>query len=462
MKKITLIIIFYLYLPVSNAQCWSNVSTGGAHTLGIGSDGSLWAWGTASYGQLGTGNQTNLNVPTKIGSDLDWSKISGGNGHSLALKTDGTLWAWGRNATGQLGNSSVTTNLNVPTQVNTDTDWIFISAGDEYSMAIKSNNTLWGWGDNVYSQLGDGTIGLGNMKTTPTQIGTDTDWSFISTGSTHTMAIKTNGTLWGFGRNNQGKLGDGTTFDKKLPVQIGTDTNWQTVEASLGHTVALKTDGSLWAWGDNTDGQLGNGLSGAAAYQYVPTNIEPGNIFLKITRGLKHTLTKRASGTLWSWGGNTSGQIGDNTLISKPSPTAVATTFNNWEQISSRASHCAGMKADGTLYMWGGNLGGQVGDGTNAAKKKPVLIACPTLANNKYDLTTAFSIHPNPTTNYLNISLADNETLTKLIVLDISGKIVLENSENMNLLNVENLSNGIYIIKMFSENKSYQSKFIKN
>ena len=209
-------------------------------------------------------------------------------------------------------------------------------------------------------------------------------------------------------------------------------------------------------------GQLGNGSAGATASLSLPTNIEPGSTFLKITRGLKHTLTKRAAGTLWSWGGNTSGQIGDNTFIPKPSPTAVSTTFDNWEQISARASHCAGIKADGTLYMWGANLGGQVGDGTNAAKKIPTLIVCPTLANNQYELTTGFSLYPNPTTNYLNISLADNETLTKVIVFDISGKIVIENSDSATLLNVENLSKGMYIIKMFSENKSYQSKFIKN
>ncbi len=466
MKKITFLLLLLLSSFFAHSQCWSKVSTGGAHTLGIGADNSLWSWGRSQAGQLGLGDLNSRNAPTKVGTDQNWVTISAGNGHSLALKSNGTLWVWGRNTTGQLGNPLIGDNLLVPTQLGTDTDWSFISAGDEYSIAIKTNGTLWAWGDNVYGQLGDNTSGSGNIRTTPIQIGTDTNWVFASAGTTHTLAIKSNGTLWGFGQNNFGKLGDGTIIDKLTPTQIGTDANWQTVEASIKHSIALKTNGSLWTWGDNTDGQLGNGLSGSINSQSAPINIEPGSVFSKITRGQKHSSIKRADGTLWSWGNNTSAQLGDNTFSPRTSPTAVVTTVTNWQTVNSRVSHCAGLLPDGTLYMWGSNLYGQLGDGVtpSATKKIPTLIACPTLnplSNNQFGLN-GFNIYPNPATAVLNIDLDDNLTLNKIIIIDISGKIVIEQIENTNSVNVENLSNGMYIIKMFSENKLYQSKFVKN
>jgi Secretion system C-terminal sorting domain/Regulator of chromosome condensation (RCC1) repeat len=462
MNKILFLSLFTLSSFFSYSQCWSKVSTGGAHTLGIGADNSLWSWGRSQAGQLGLGDLSSKNIPTKVGSDLNWSKISSGNAHSLALKLDGTLWVWGRNTTGQLGNPAIGQNLLVPTQLGTDNDWIFISAGDEYSLAIKNNGTLWAWGENVYGQLGDNTFGTGNYLSTPTQIGTDTNWSYVSAGTTHTLAIKTDGTLWGFGQNNFGKLGDGSIIDKVVPTQIGTASDWQTVEAAIKHSIALKTNGSLWTWGDNTDGQLGNGLSGAAAAQSAPINIEAGNTFQKITRGQKHTLVKRSNGTLWSWGGNVTAQLGDNTFVPKPNPTAVSSVIDTWDFVSSRVSHCAGLKSDGSLYTWGSNLYGQLGDASQTTRKIPTLIACPVLANNQFNLTNGFSIYPNPTSSLLNVEMVDGLELSKIQIVDLTGKIVLEQNQNLNILNVENLANGLYIIQMYSENKSFTGKFVKN
>lgn len=462
MKKITLMFFLCLNSLFVNSQCWLKVSTGGAHTLGIGADNSLWSWGRSQSGQLGLGDLNSKNIPTKIGFDQDWIKISAGNAHSLAIKSNGTLWVWGRNITGQLGNPDIGQNILIPSQMGSETNWIFISAGDEYSMAIKNNGTMWAWGDNVYGQLGDNTNGTGNIVTTPIQIGIDNDWAFISAGTTHTFAIKKNGTLWAFGQNNFGKLGDGTIVDKIIPTQIGTDSNWQTVEAGLKHSIALKNDNSLWTWGDNTDGQLGNGLNGASAGQSAPINIESGSKFFKITRGQKHTIVKRANGTLWSWGGNVSGQLGDNTFLAKASPIAVSSTIDTWDYISSRVSHCAALKSDGTLYMWGSNLFGQIGDASNLTKNIPVLIVCPTLSKNQLLFKSGFSIYPNPASSLLNIELIEGQDLSKIIIFDISGKKVLEQTENTRTINIENLANGMYIIEMFSENKSFQSKFVKN
>lgn len=462
MNKITFLFLINFSYIISYSQCWSNVSTGEEHTIGIGVDNSLWSWGRSQAGQLGLGNLSSKNVPSKVGSDLNWSKISSGNAHNLALKIDGTLWVWGRNTTGQLGNPAIGQNILVPTQLGTDNGWVFISAGDDYSIALKTNGTLWAWGDNVYGQLGNNTFGTGNFLTTPTQIGTDTDWTYVSGGKTHTMALKNNGTLWGWGQNNFGKLGDGSIIDKIVPSRIGTASDWLTVEVAINHSIALKTNGSLWTWGDNTDGKLGNGLNGAVAAQSAPINIDAGNTFLKITRGQRHTLVKRANGKLWSWGANVSGQLGDNTFLPKFNPTAVSSIIDTWEFISSRVSHCAALKSDGTLYMWGSNSQGQLGDASLITKKIPTLIACPVLANNQFNLTNGFSIYPNPTNSLLNVEMVDSLELSKIQIVDVTGKIVLEQNQDLNIINVENLANGLYIIQMYSENKSFTGKFIKN
>ena len=459
MKKIILILLTTIAPLLLNAQCWNSVSTGGAHTLGIGADNSLWAWGRNNVGQLGKGDFTNVNIPTKIGFALNWKQVSCGNAHSLALKTDGTMWSWGRNTLGQLG-AGLPGNSALPVQVGTATNWVFICAGDDYSSGIKDDGTLWTWGDNTYGQLGDGTFGATENKTTPVQIGVATNWLVVSAGGSHTMGIKTNGTLWAFGRNNSGQLGDGTNIDSLIPVQVGTDTDWKTISAALYHTVALKNNGSLWTWGLNTNGQLGDGT---IVDKNAPLNIEVGTTFTKATRGIQHIISEKANGTLWSNGLNVSGQLGDATVITKTVPTPVASVVNSWKSITSRFSHCAGVKADGTLLMWGSNLYGQLGNGSSsAAVSTPAGIVCPTLAANNFSLNSGFSIYPNPVNTILNINLNDNNTLTKVIIMDITGKIVLEQTDNLATVNVENLSNGLYIIELLSVEKSYQGKFIKN
>lgn len=462
MKKITLFFLLLISSFSVNSQCWSTVSTGGAHTLGIGSDKSLWAWGRSQSGQLGLGDLITKNIPTKIGLEQNWSKISAGNAHSLAIKTDGTLWAWGRNTLGQLGNNNPSVNLSVPIQIGTATDWQFISAGDEYSMAIKTDGSLWGWGDNVYGQLGNNTNGGGVFSAVPERIGIENNWRFVSAATSHTLAIKTNNTLWAFGRNNGGKLGDGTTDDRIIPTQIGSLTTWDTVDAATSHSVGLTTNGKLWTWGDNTNGQLGDGNIGTGFGQLNPINIEPANTFLKIARGVQHTIVKRSTGTLSSWGGNVLGQMGDGTFIGKAFPTAVSSTITTWDYINSKFSHSAGLKSDGTLYMWGSNLYGQLGDASTTARTIPKLIACPVLANNQFNLTTGFSLYPNPASSLLNIEMVDGIELSKIQIVDVTGKIVLQQNQDLNLVNVESLSNGLYIIQLYSENKSFLGKFIKN
>ncbi len=459
MKKTIPTMFLILAINLVNSQCWRAVSTGGNHTIAVTSNGSLVAWGRNQTGQLGNGNATSLNVPTKIGVSVNWQKVSAGNSHSLSIKTNGTLWAWGRNSLGQLGNGTGGSGLfsNIPIQVGTDTNWSSIAAGDEYSTAIKVDGTLWAWGENQYGQCGDGTT---ITKNVPTQIGTDADWAIVSAGTNHTLAIKTNGTLWAWGYNNSGQLGDGTIISKTTPIQIGTDNDWDSVVARLFHSVALKTNGLLLTWGSNANGQLGDGT---LVDKNTPQNISAPNIFLKIAAGSQHTIAKTGDGSLSSWGGNLSGQMGDGTTISKTNPTAITSTITTWTIITSKISHSAGLKSDGNLYLWGSNIYGQVGDGTNTNKTIPTLILCPTLSNEDFaDFDNNFKIYPNPTNSFLNIENIDNEIVKKISINNILGETILEKSQNTALINVENLQNGIYFITIYTEDKNFQTKFIKN
>jgi len=185
--------------------------------------------------------------PFQIGSDTDWVSVSSYYGdHSVAIKTDGSLWAWGYNGEGQLGDGT-TINRDTPTRIGSSSDWLLASAGSySHTIAIKKDNSLWAWGQNGDGQLGDGTY---NNRNTPTRIGSDTDWISIFTGHGHNVAIKTDGSLWAWGFNGEGQLGDGTYNNRNTPTRTKEETDWINVSAGYLRTMAIKTDGTLWAWG---------------------------------------------------------------------------------------------------------------------------------------------------------------------------------------------------------------------
>jgi alpha-tubulin suppressor-like RCC1 family protein len=342
---------------IDNNTNWSSASVAASHTISIKNDGTLWAWGNNATGQLGDGTTISRSSPVQVGTLSNWSKIYASQSHCMAIKTDGTLWGWGTNPSGQLAQND-TIDRSSPVQIGTDTNWLSVSAGINFSIALKTNGTLWSWGLNNVGQLGqNNTIN----RSSPVQIGTDTNWSVISSiGDRTTLAIKTNGTLWGWGLNSQGNIGDNTTIDRSSPVQIGTDTNWLKVECSSNYTLALKTNGTLWAWGNNGNGQLGdNTLTSKSSPIQIGTDADWSKIFA----GAGYSTATKTNGTLWGWGVNTSGQLGDGTLVSKSSPVQIG-ILTNWSIISNGGSHSIAINSSGNLYVWGSNSAGQLGTGT--------------------------------------------------------------------------------------------------
>ena len=294
------------------------------------------------------------------------------------------LWMWGCNGDpfgfvffGSLGNNVSEYYRSSPVQtVSGGTNWKQVTSAPLSAAAIKTDGRLWTWGFNGYGILGDNTTG---SKSSPVQtIATGTNWASLLVGAT-IGAIKTDGRLWTWGHNSSGTCGDNTTGSKSSPVQtIAQGTNWKQVAVGTyggigidSHMAAIKTDGTLWTWGYNGYGQLGrnNTTNSSSPVQ----TIAQGTNWKQVACGGVTTSAIKTDGTLWSWGSNGQGQLGDNTTVNKSSPVQTIAQGTNWKQCSIGGSYAGAIKTDGRLWMWGDNgYWGQLGTNNNTSKSSPV------------------------------------------------------------------------------------------
>ena len=335
-------------------------------------NGGLWGWGANSNGQLGDNTITNKSSPVQtVAGGTNWRQVAGGSSYTAAIKTDGTLWLWGGIGYGELGDNT-RTNKSSPVQtIAGGTNWRQVATGSSHTAAIKTDGTLWNWGNNQSGQLGDNTL---SAKSSPIQtVAGGTNWKQVSCGTTHTAAIKTDGTLWLWGVNaTSGALGDNTYVNKSSPVQtIAGGNNWRQVSGGQYFTAAIKTDGTLWTWGSNGSGQLGDNTITSKGSP-VQT-IAGGNNWRQVSCGDAHTAAIKTDGTLWLWGDNfLYGQLGDNTYVDKSSPVQTIAGGTNWKQVEAGSYGTAAIKTDGTLWLWGFNSSGELGDNTITSKISPV------------------------------------------------------------------------------------------
>jgi alpha-tubulin suppressor-like RCC1 family protein len=299
--------------------------------------------------------------------------MSAGSQAAFVTKTDGTLWAWGRNNLGQLGiNQDSYANRSSPVQIGALTTWARASTVGLSAAALSTNGTLWTWGFNYSGQLG---LGDTASRSSPTQVGGLASWAQVSMSSASCVAIRTNGTLWSWGSGQNGQLGLNNETYYSSPKQVGSLTNWSKVSAAAGQCLAIKTDGTLWAWGYNNQGQLGLGDSGFGAFRSSPVQVGSLNNWFSVSVGNGFCSAVKTDGTLWAWGSNGNGELGLGDVAPRSSPVQVG-ALTNWAKSSSGVSNrfCFAIKTDSTLWSWGVNGDGQLGDSTVVSRSSPVQV----------------------------------------------------------------------------------------
>ena len=290
---------------------------------GIKGDGTLWSWGNNSFGELGQNNKTQRSSPVQVGTGTDWSALGFAVQKVGAIKTNGSLWTWGRNNQGQLGTNNKT-YYSSPIQLP-GTTWKQVSMGAEFTVATKTDGTLWNWGSNSSAQLGH------NNKTqysSPKQL-PGTSWAYAWCAEEAMYAVRTDGTLWGWGRNDYGELGQNDRTEYSSPRQIpGTwATGRQQIAPMYYAASGIKSDGTLWSWGYNSSGNLGHNGS-PSAHISSPTQV-PGTTWSQIDGGYLFSGALKTDGTLWGWGNNNVGMLGDNTIVQRSSPIQIPGSWLN-------------------------------------------------------------------------------------------------------------------------------------
>lgn len=322
---------------------WSNLSSGYSLNGGFATttSGALYAWGYNNVGQLGQNNTVNQSSPIQVGALTNWSKVFvGSNGQAiLSVKTDGTLWGWGRNNQGNLGLTSPLTYLSSPVQIGTDTNWSTCASGDSFSIFIRTTGTMWSAGENSLGKLG---LNLALVyRSSPVQIGGDTNWSVVACGANHAIAIKTTGAMWSWGANGQGQLGQNNVIYRSSPVQVGALTNWSSIACGSIFSAAIKTDGTLWTWGRGSSGQLGQNNT---VYLSSPTQVGLIATWSSVSCGSNSAMAIQTNKTLWAWGQNDSGQLGQNNDIARSSPVQVG-SLSIWSKVTSHGGVSFGIQA---------------------------------------------------------------------------------------------------------------------
>lgn len=246
----------YKFFTVTGSTYWYGVQTGR-----FSSSGTMWGWGYNGTGSMGDGTALNRSSPIQIGSLATWSSIGAGDRHAIAVKTDGTLWAWGYNNHGQLGvatNAGTVTGVSSPVQVGALTNWVKVVTNGDHTLAIKTDGTLWAWGYNGQGQLG---LGSTTDASSPVQVGAGTSWTAIAVGRLCSLAVTSDGKLWSWGDNTHGELGQRNTTSLSSPTQVGVLTTWASVAAGRNHSLALTSTGQLFAWGYRANGDIGDGAN---------------------------------------------------------------------------------------------------------------------------------------------------------------------------------------------------------
>ncbi len=346
------------------------VAAGTYHSVVLRADGTVWAVGENSSGQLGDGTTTRRTTPVAVaGLTGVLRSVAAGSYFSLAVRADGTVVAWGANAQGQLGDGTQTAR-SLPTMVPGLSGIVAVAAGELHGVALSSAGQVWTWGANTQGQLGDGTT---TRRLSPVLLPGLTDIVAIGAGGTHTLAVHADGTVSAWGLNSYGQLGDTTTTRRVSPVLVSGLTNVTQVAGGTRHSVARTGTGQVWTWGSNTAGQLGDGTT---TYRTAPVPVAGTATAARVAAGDAHTLVVLDDHQVQAWGDNPSGQLGDGTVTRRLVPVTV-TAVPAAVTVAGGALHSVALGPDDSVWTWGGNAQGQLGDGTQTSVSTPAPVAGP-------------------------------------------------------------------------------------
>ena len=350
-----------------------------SHTCGLTSAGVAYCWGWNGEGQLGTGDMVDRTSPVMVSmpADVTFVSIHANQFHTCALTSIGTIYCWGGNGYGQLGNGT-TVQSNVPTAVAAGVTFVSMSIGARHTCAVTTTGTIYCWGFNYYGQLGIGNA-IDSRIPTPVSMPGDVLFASIDAGGNYTCALTTVGTIYCWGRNEYGQLGNGTTSMSTTPSALSLSARVLIDSISVGEisACARTTGAAIYCWGNNIYGQLGDGTT---THSSIPKRliIPGGETFASITAGVFHTCASTIVDTIYCWGYNAYGQLGTGDTVDRTSPVMVSMSVGvSSPSLSLGSTHTCMRTSTGTIYCWGDNADGQLGNGTTSQSNTPVLVPMP-------------------------------------------------------------------------------------
>ncbi len=424
-------------------------------------------------------------------------RIASGNLHSLFICADSTARGCGADDVGTLGDGGGFDKLS-PVQVNGLTRVIAVAAGDDHSLFLKNDGTVWSCGQNQKGQLGDGTM-VG--KSTPVQVSSLAGIIAVSVGRDNSLFLKNDGTVLGCGYNGNtydsipvqinGLAGivsissggvnslflknDSTVWsclnNSSTPIKINSLSGIVDISASAGdlHFLALKNDSTAWAWGDNQFGQLGDGT---IVTKPTPVKVNSLSSIVAVSAGgAPHSLFLKSNGTVWGCGNNSNGQLGDGTIIDKSIPVQINSLSGIVEIFRGGSSytHSLFLKNDGTVWACGSNAHGELGDGTNTKRLTPIQVTnlCPVLGVEENSIENVISIFPNPSSDFINVNYKSKTSQVQFEIIDVLGRKVTSfnlqgSGSEEEQINISKLSRGVYLLKVTDGDLHFARRFVKD
>jgi alpha-tubulin suppressor-like RCC1 family protein len=460
LKTIPLICLLLLSFPELFSQ---RIAAGNAHVLFLCADSTVRSWGLNTSGQLGNGTTVNTNTVIKINALSAITAVgAGGADHSIVLCADSTVWTWGINNNAQLGDSTLI-NRNIPGQVHGPGNVGFLNQvaalakghAHHHNLVILNDSSVWGWGFNNKGQLGDSTL---IDRRTPVQTKIPTRITRVALGDVHSLAIDKDSSLWTWGHNSSGQLGDSTIINQVIPVKLTRIS--QVVDISGGEifSIALKNDSTVWTWGYNFYGQLGDGTN---TNSLVPIQVAGLSGIVSVAAGQEHSLALKNDGTVWGWGLNYYGQLGDSTGTDRWNPVQVK-HLTDVVEITGGGYNSYAVKNDGSVWAWGMGSFGQLGNGTQGdpscyCNRMPVQVwgPCNTATPMDHDHAEVdISIYPNPARDKIFVSGGDSALQSAQAALYTVLGIPVKACRMDQLaagFDVNDIPSGIYYVLIYAE-----------